>query len=190
MTRPRTKIRWLALTGTPGVGKSSVARALRAKGLVVVDGNRFARENKCWSGVDAARRSQIVDTQRVGRALARLPAQEGVRVLESHWAHDVPLMDAALVLRLHPDEIRRRLARRRWNRAKIRENLEAEALDIILQECVGRFGEDRVGEIDTTGQDLPSTVDRVLRVVRAPERALINLEIGRNDWSEELLKWS
>jgi adenylate kinase len=185
------RIRWLALTGTPGVGKSTVAALLRRRGLDVVDGKRFAREHDCLVGVDVARRSQIVDLARVGRALRRAYDDEGsVRVLESHWAHEVPGVDAAIVLRLHPTRLRARLRRRRWSEAKVRENLEAEALDIILQESVQRLGKGRVGEIDTTGVVASTIAARVERAVRAPERELMKLEIGRIDWSEELLKWS
>ena len=184
------RIRWLALTGTPGVGKSTVAKSLRGEGFDVVDGNAFARRHGCLVGVDAARRSQIVDPVRVGRALRGLRTSDRVRVLDSHWAHAVPLMDAALVLRLRPARLRARLLRRRWNAAKVRENLEAEALDIILQECVQRFGVRRVGELDTTGRSARAIAARIVRVLRAPERELIKLEIGRIDWSEDILKWS
>ncbi|MCA1818537.1 MAG: adenylate kinase, partial [Halobacteriales archaeon] len=42
----------------------------------------------------------------------------------------------AWVVRLDPDELRRRLASRDYPAAKVQENVEAEALDIILQEAL------------------------------------------------------
>jgi adenylate kinase len=185
------RIQWVALTGTPGVGKSTLAAALRRRGFTVIDGKRFARENRCLVGVDLERRSQIVDVDRVGRALRELAPGEGaVRVLESHWAHEVPGVRRALVLRLHPTKLRARLRKRRWNAAKIHENLLAEALDIILQESVRRLGRGRVGELDTSRLARGAVVERISRVLRAPERELIKLEIGRIDWSEDILRWS
>ncbi|HLE47212.1 MAG TPA: adenylate kinase family protein [Candidatus Thermoplasmatota archaeon] len=179
---------WVALTGTPGVGKSTVAKELRRLGLVVVDGKRYARRHGCVVGVDAERRSQIVDPRRVGRALRREKG-EGVRVLETHWAHDVPGVTDAVVLRLNPRVLERRLRARRWNRAKVRENLEAEAMGIILHESVENLGRRHVVEVDATHASARAVARRLAPWLRDTKRRVTNLEIGRVDWTAELLRW-
>ncbi|MBI2076930.1 MAG: adenylate kinase family protein [Euryarchaeota archaeon] len=182
--------RWVALTGTPGVGKSTVAAELRKMGFEVVDGKRFAREHGCVVGVDRERRSQIVDPRRVARALRRIyRTASPVRILETHWAHDVPVVDAAIVLRLNPRTLERRLRARRWNRAKVRENLEAEAMGIILHESVENVGRRRVAEVDATKRSARAVARLVAPWLRDPRRRVTNLEIGRVDWTAELLRW-
>lgn len=180
----------MALTGTPGVGKSRVARELRRRGFFVVDGKRLAQRSGAIVGWDRRRKTSIVDLHGVARALkhVNLP-KDGVGVLESHWAHEVPGVGAAIVLRCRPRTLEARLRRRHWPRAKIRENAEAEALHIVLHEAVQRFGRRRVGELDTTRR-APTTLARILqRVLRNPGRHLMNLEIGRLDWRQDILGW-
>jgi adenylate kinase len=188
MSRP--PIRWIALTGTPGVGKTSLARALREEAVSVVDGKRFANAHGCVVGYDRFRRSRIVDVRRVGAALRRMAPSDEVRLLESHWAHEVPGVDAAIVLRVHPATLARRLARRRYPRAKVRENLEAEAIDLIVQECVRRFGKRRVAQLDATRATTGALARKVQRILADPAANLMKFEISPHDWTQELLRWS
>jgi adenylate kinase len=54
------------------------------------------------------------------------------------------------VLRCEPKALRQRLAKRAYPRAKITENVEAELIGVVLDECVRRFGSEAVHEYDTT----------------------------------------
>lgn len=180
----------MALTGTPGVGKTRVARELRRSGFFVVDGKLLARRSGAIVGWDRRRRSSIVDLRRVGRALRTLRVRgEAVGIVESHWAHEVPGVEAAIVLRCRPRVLEARLRARGWSRAKIRENAEAEALHLILHESLEKLGARRVGELDATRRT-PTSAARVLRrVLQDPRRRLMNLEIGRHDWTADILGW-
>jgi adenylate kinase len=131
----------VALTGTPGVGKSTVAREASRDGWRVVDVKAWAAECGCVTGRDADGTLHI-DTD----ALARhVPKDDGSRALyEGHLSHHLPV-EQAWVLRLDPDALGRRLRSRGYRPAKVRENLEAEALDLILQEALDRVG--RTGRV-------------------------------------------
>lgn len=182
--------RWVALTGTPGVGKTSVARVLRRLGTEVVDGNAFAARHDCFRGRDSARGARIVDPARVGRAVRRQRLPPGaVGVLEGHWVHLVPGVTDAIVLRLHPRPLERRLARRGWRRAKVQENLEAECIDQILLESLGELGRRHVGELDMTRRTPTSAARRIRQILQGRPLKVTNLEIGSVDWSQELLRW-
>lgn len=124
----------VAVTGTPGTGKTTLARlAAERFGWRVVDLKAWAEDEGAVVGHDDADGSDILD---VDRLADRLPADDGAVVLyEGHLSHLVGV-DVAWVLRCDPDVLRPRLESRGYPAAKVQENLEAEALDLILQEAL------------------------------------------------------
>ena len=170
----------IALTGTPGTGKSSVAAELERRGYSVVLLDRFAEEHKLISGFDEARGTKEVDVEAVDREL-RVPAK--VAFLVGHYAHLLSV-NLAVVLRCRPKVLADRLRARGWADAKVRENVEAEAIDAITQEAVDRLP--FVYEVDTTATTPPATADAVLEILQGKVRGR---EPGRLDWSDEVLTW-
>ena len=121
----------VALTGTPGVGKTTLAAVAAADGWTVVDVKAWASAEGCVVGFDEEDQAAVIDVERLSR---RMP--EGDRLLfEGHLSHLLPV-DLAWVVRCDPDALRPRLEARGYGPAKVRENLEAEALDLILQEAI------------------------------------------------------
>lgn len=99
---------------------------------------------------------------------------EEITILESHFAHH--FAKQGIVLRLDPSALRLRLEERGYSQEKIRENLEAEALDVILVEAVELC--ERVDEIDTTGRSPLEVTNLVSRII---EGKLV-LPPGQVDW--------
>jgi adenylate kinase len=99
-------------------------------------------------------------------------------ILEGHTSHLLPV-DIIIVLRASPSALRERLRSRRWSDAKIKENIEAEALDIILVEAIET--NNKVYEIDTTNMSPMQVKDAVLEVIRGTEK----YGPGAVDFSEE-----
>lgn len=125
----------VALTGTPGVGKTTVAAVARGKGWRVVDVKEWARSQGCVVAHDEADAADVID---VGKLSKRVPRDDGSKVLyEGHLSHLLGL-DMAWVIRCDPRVLRGRLVARDYKAAKVLENLEAEALDIILQESLAQ----------------------------------------------------
>jgi adenylate kinase len=123
----------VALTGTPGVGKTSLAKVAAANGWRVVDVKAWARESGCVAGHDAEDEADAIDMDALS---AKVPRDDGSKLLyEGHLSHFLGL-DLAWVVRCDPQVLRGRLAARGYKAAKVRENLEAEALDLILQEAL------------------------------------------------------
>ncbi|MFC6825829.1 adenylate kinase family protein [Halopelagius fulvigenes] len=150
----------VALTGTPGTGKTTVSEAVADRtGLDVIHLNDAIREEKLFTERDAERDSLVTDLDAVAEWLG-----EWDGVLESHLAHHFDA-EAAVVLRCHPEELERRLLDRGETEAKARENAESEALDVVLAETVERFGEDAVYEIDTTDRDPEAVAEDVVAAV-------------------------
>ena len=153
----------VALTGTPGTGKSTVADILAAEGLQVIHLNEAIREHDLWTERDAQRDSLVADIEAVREWLG---GWDGI--LESHLAHYFDA-DRVVVLRCRPDELEQRLRERGDPDAKAHENAESEALDVILSEAVERHGEAHVYEIDTTERS-PEAVAEEIRSILAGER--------------------
>jgi len=150
----------VALTGTPGTGKSAVGRLL-GRSLRVIEVTDLAHH------LGAARgrgRNVEVDLGKLVRAARKDRTLEGYDVVVGHLAHFLPVSGVA-VLRCHPIELRRRLGRaRRGTPAERQANLVCEATDLILSEAraTGR----PVFEIDTTHRSVAEVAAEVRRWIR------------------------
>jgi adenylate kinase len=154
----------VAITGTPGTGKTTVSDLL-AVDMDVVHVNQLVEDEAFFDEVDEARGSKVADMDAVRE---HLDGMDDV-VVESHLAHLVNDLDNVVVLRCAPDVLEDRLTERGEPPEKAGENAESEALDVILSEAVRIHGEDRVYEIDTTDRD-PETVARDVEAAIAGDR--------------------
>lgn len=171
----------IGITGTPGTGKTSACAFLQD----VLDLNELIKKERLYSGIDEKRDSLIADMDAVYERVHEIEnAYNRNLIIEGHLSHHV--CDTAIVLRASPDELERRLAQRGYPEAKIRENVEAETIDVILIEAVEWC--DRVYEIDTTDKTLKEVADMVGEILDGIDRGI---EIDRYmpgsvDWSEHL----
>ena len=168
----------IAVTGTPGVGKTSACALITRMRVVHV--NNLVEELGLVSGYDRARRTQEVDVPRLAKAVAKM---EGDMILEGHFSHLLG-PDVAIVLRCSPRVLEKRLKKKGWTEKKIRENVEAEAVDVALIEAIESARE--VCEIDTTKMK-PGQVARAIESIIGGERQ--KYRVGNVDWSEEVLSW-
>ncbi|QCJ47994.1 adenylate kinase family protein [Haloprofundus sp. MHR1] len=165
----------VAVTGTPGTGKTS-ATALLEDEFAVAHLNDEVRDREFWTERDEERDSLVVDVQKVATWVDEEYGEAGdfdddggdVTVVESHLAHLLPA-DRVVVLRCRPDVLESRLLDRGENEAKAAENRESEALDVILAEAVEENGVDSVYEIETTDRS-PAAVAEAIRAVVAGDR--------------------
>ncbi|HEB37266.1 MAG TPA: hypothetical protein ENI14_01200 [Thermoplasmatales archaeon] len=172
----------LSLTGTPGVGKSSIAKILENK-YRVINLVKFALENNFVLGYDKERESYIIDMDGLKDKLKRTVLKSEYYILDSHLSHLIDFSDKVIVLRCRPDILRKRLKGKGWKKEKIEENVEAEILDIILSEAVEIHGIRKVFEIDTSDK----TVEEVAKIIEELIEGKLDYEsyrAGKIDWSE------
>ena len=175
----------IGLTGTPGTGKTSVSKFLeRKRHWKIIHLNEMIKEEHLYTEIDVERDAVIADMGLVRKRLEEIIGgkENEVIVLESHLAHYIA--DIVIILRVCPPELERRLKARGYSEEKIRENIEAEALDVILVEafewCEKVFEINTTGKsIEETGQDIEKIVDHILS---GNEEELSEYKPGSIDW--------
>lgn len=172
-----------ALTGTPGTGKSSVSEELRSRGYDVVDGKRFIIEHGLMGELDEARDTHEVDLDLLNDALEPFRSSDDLAILDSHLSH---FMDShgIIVLRCAPDVLAERLEARGYGPDKVRENVQAEVLDVIL--CEATESDIPVFEVDCTSCSVADSADAVEQIVKGMGGDYLP---GKTDWSAEMDRW-
>jgi len=178
----------IALTGTPGTGKTSVSNILQENDFEVVDLNKIAISNNFLIGEDEERDSKIVDVDTSNEYINEIYKEKDIVFIDGHLSHLLKSVDKVIILRCHPDELRKRLSQKRWKKSKVKENIEAEILDIILCEAVEIHPEKNVFEIDTTNLDINNVSELIVEIINNNFEHMKKHNIGNIDWSEEILK--
>lgn len=156
----------IALTGTPGTGKTTVApHVVDALGYDLFDLNQFIHDNDISDDYDEDRESAMVDTDALNNAIQDDISDD--TVIEGHLSHHLDCVDLVIVLRTDPEELETRLTEKDWNEEKIAENVDAERLDTILQEAVNLHPE-QTYEVDTTTKDPDAIADKISYLVNNP----------------------
>ena len=169
----------VAITGTPGTGKTSVSTILRQRGHDVLDMTQYIKDNGLREEYDAERDTYDVDVERLNDCLADY---DNV-IFEGHLAHFMDV-DSVIVLRCHPDVMKGRLEARGYSEEKVRENIQAEVLDVILFEAV----ESGIPtfSVDTSHGIVERTADEIEDVMKGDVIGHMPEDIS---WAEEMDKW-
>lgn len=172
----------MLITGTPGTGKSSVAKEIcRRKGWPLLSLREIAEKHKCIIRKEGKER--IVDVQKLKKAALRELKGKKNAVVEGHLGCEFSLpVDFVFVLRAHPSELRKRMRKRRYPARKIEENLMAEMLDYCSQ-VSARHYHVPILEADTTKRAAGQTAARLLSYLEKKVKKL-----DKVDWSPELRK--
>ena len=156
----------VVVTGVPGTGKSTVARLLAERlGARCVDVSKTAVEMGFLEGWDEERETGVADLEALSDYVSKLLSKSDSIVVEGHYAHDVVPEDEAthvFVLRRHPIELKAELESRGYSRRKVRENLEAEMLDVCLVEALSKFGPEKVWELDVSRRKPEEVVEEMM----------------------------
>ena len=143
----------IVITGTPGTGKTEVAEELAG-----ILGVKLISIKKV---VDKEIKKKEVNVKKLGDILKKMLANERNYVIEGHLACEVKIpCGYVFVLRTHPDELKRRLSKRKYSAAKREENLMSEMLDYCVQRTRKVYGVEPI-EIDTTGKTVKGTARRI-----------------------------
>lgn len=165
----------IGITGTPGAGKTTAAKALASVlGYAYLDVKALIDEKK-WFYVRRGDKEKTVYLTKLKKGLSYRLNKYDDLVLDSHLLCEfyVPV-DVMVVLRCEPEELRKRLAKRRYPKPKTEDNLLAEALDYCLVRAESFYP--KVVQIDATQ---PLTVGQLWEKIREGRA-------DAADWSEWL----
>ena len=167
----------ILIGGTPGTGKTMVAKVLGSRLSVdVIALGELADKAGCISAQDKARDTGIINEDCLVDAIVNLVDDKSKRIIiEGHYIDLVPSSSVQWVfmLRTHPEKLRARLSKRDYKDEKVIENVEAEVLGVCQLDALDAFGEERVLEIDTsemTPPDVASKIEQLISEEAAPIR--------------------
>ena len=119
----------LALSGTPGTGKSTIAGLLSSHGMSVSKIEDLAQQAGALEEVDATDGAHPVDMdillQFIDENWRKKPSES--KIIDGHLSHNLPV-NAVVVLRCEPEIIRQRLNERGYPKPKVEANVEWELL--------------------------------------------------------------
>jgi len=187
--------RVILVTGTPCVGKTSVACLLASKlDAFYVNLTELVLHENLVLGKDEERGSIIIDENRMRRKIREIveDCDKSEVIVDGHYTVSVvpkKLTTHVFVLRRDPVELRKFMEQCSFSRRKLWENLASEILDVCLCEALNVYENGKVCELDVSGKSVEETVNEILNVLNGSEEC----HVGVVDWlgkleSEDLLE--
>ena len=139
----------IAITGTPGTGKTELGKELALRKMNVIFLSDFIRENGLLGEYDGEMGTYDVETEELDAALEEFSVLPETYYAEGHLSHFLTC-SAVIVIRCDPDVLAARLAERGYGEEKVKENVQAEILDVIL--CEADSSDIPVYELDSTSR--------------------------------------
>jgi adenylate kinase len=162
--------RVILITGTPAVGKTTLAKALAEKlNAQYLNLTELAKTQHLITEQDPQRDTQIIDEAKMRRKLKTLiqTAQTDI-VIDAHYAAAVTpktLATHVFVLRRNPIELQKAMQNRGYSQQKQNENLEAEILDVCLVEALQKQEKNKICELDVSAKPAETVLSEVLAVL-------------------------
>ncbi len=127
----------IIVTGTPGVGKTTFAKALAEKeGRSYVCLTALCDEYGLLSEWDEKRQCFVVDSVSLVDIVLKYADEDAV--VDGHLSHELPssVVSACYVVKCPLDLLKKRLEVRGYSPEKIRENLDCEIFDVCYCEAL------------------------------------------------------
>ncbi len=142
MKKREKKPKIIIVTGTPGTGKTTVAKHLaNSCKATYIDVNRIIKKHHLKEGYDKKRKTFLVDTKKLNKIfITMIKETKNSLVIDSHLSHYMPskYVDLCIVTKTSLKKLKDRLKKRGYHKEKIHENLLCEIFDVCLTEAQER----------------------------------------------------
>ena len=136
----------IALTGSPGSGKSSIAELAKSSGWEVISVEKLAEKHGLLGEFDKNDQAKEIDIEKLRKSLGRI---NGPLIIDGHLSHYLEV-DAIVILRCKPSILRERLQQRGYPEWKIESNVEWE----IIGSSWSDIENENVAEFETSSAEL------------------------------------
>jgi adenylate kinase len=176
--------RVILITGTPCVGKTTVAKRLTAElDAVYINLTELAKKHNLTIGEDKKRKSIIIAEEKMRRKISETidTAEKSTIIVDGHYAAAVvpkSYVTRIFVLRRNPVELRKFMEKCGFSEAKLWENLASEILDVCLVEALREHRKEKVCELDVTGKTAEEISREIIAIIDKREKCLA----GCVDW--------
>jgi adenylate kinase len=171
----------IAITGSPGVGKTTLAHLLsEALEFEIQSIESIAAQSNCLSGKDETDNTTLIDTNCLQQQTQFLGKD---CIVEGHLSHFIP-SNIIILLRCHPIVLKQRLEKRAYIESKIIENVEWEFLGGAWTEISQLERQTPVLEFDTSNEDEESICQKVIQKLLNTSFSSFSIQ-EHIDWIEE-----
>nr|CAH7742862.1 unnamed protein product [Callosobruchus chinensis] len=154
----------ILITGTPGVGKSSLCKQLsEIAGLQWLEISRIAKEYNCLEDYDAVYQCPVLDEDKLMDGLEDTMCRGG-NIVDYHSCEFFPerWFDAVFVLTTDNTTLYDRLTNRGYTGKKLEDNIQCEIFHVILEEAKNSYKEHIVFELSNTlPEDLQENINKI-----------------------------
>lgn len=153
----------IIITGSPGVGKTSAARALGKRlNCPVLNEKQFALEKKIGKW-DSKENELVIPLTSFVKALNKLFSNRKNLVLEGHLLSELKLKaDYVVLIRLDPELLEARLESKRYSAEKVQDNVFCEGIDYCKKHVARNYSGKKVVEVQS-GKTIKETLDRIIK---------------------------
>ena len=120
----------IALSGSPGSGKSTIAELAKSSGWEVISVEKLAEKHGLLGLYDEKEQAKEIDIEKLRKSLGRI---NGPLIIVGHLSNYLEV-DAIVILRCKPSILRERLLHRGYPEWKIESNVEWEIISSIIDE--------------------------------------------------------
>ena len=168
----------IAITGSPGVGKTSVCTNLSDLGFSVTSVLDLAKIYSCLGPLEVKFDSKSVDIDR----LVEVADLTGFDFIDGHLSYHLDV-DGIVILRCSPSVLKERLLQRGYSDQKVIANTEWEYIAGICSELIG--SQKPILELDTTNSNTEDLVLKIKEFIGNFDSSNSKYEKIEIDWMKE-----
>ncbi|RWS27489.1 TAF9 RNA polymerase II: TATA box binding protein (TBP)-associated factor-like protein [Leptotrombidium deliense] len=161
----------ILVTGTPATGKSTICSRLqeKLKEYQLINVSQFAKDNNLYDGYDEEFECNIIDEEQLVEKLTPIfENSSGGVIIDFHGCDLFPedWFDAVFVIRTSNTVLYDRLVERGYSERKLKNNVECEIFQTILDEAKEAFDENVVHELQNeVTEDISNNVETIVTFI-------------------------